>query len=368
MTGKEKIEAAFTKDGTAEIPVVVMYENLFVRDHWEQLTSCPWWYNFMPDIKSQMLWQREAKNKIGQDSLWLNYFYSRKERENISIDVRAEGVFKIDKKTGKEQKLDKPKISGSAVLKKITYTIETPEDIDRLIPIPSKKEGRNDLADALLKEYGDRLFPVSHIDSPLWACCDLFGFEKMMTNTVTRGDLIKYACRRFLDANIKILGGLKLLGAKAIWIEECMTNMISPAAFAEFNVPFLSRLIDEIHSLGLKSIYYFTGNPQDKLKQILSVGTDALALEESKKGFIINIEDIAKEVQGKITLFGNLDPISILQNGTEEQLRQEISRQIAAGRQNNNRFIMSTGSPVTPETPVEKVRLYCDLVRELGTF
>ena len=37
-----------------------------------------------------------------------------------------------------------------------------------------------------------------------------------------------------------------------------------------------------------------------------------------------------------------------------------------AGRKNGGRFVMSLGSPVTPETPVARVRLYTDLVHELG--
>jgi len=47
-------------------------------------------------------------------------------------------------------------------------------------------------------------------------------------------------------------------------------------------------------------------------------------------------------------------------------LRAEIARQITAGRRNGSRFIMSLGSPVTPGTPVVRVRRYCELVRELA--
>jgi len=57
----------------------------------------------------------------------------------------------------------------------------------------------------------------------------------------------------------------------------------------------------------------------------------------------------------------------LLPRASEEELRAEITRQIAAGRRNGSRFIMSLGSPVTPGTSVEKVRLYCDLVHDLGT-
>lgn len=92
-----------------------------------------------------------------------------------------------------------------------------------------------------------------------------------------------------------------------------------------------------------------------------SSGADALALEESKKGFVIDIEEIVEKVNGRCTVLGNLDAMDLLKNGTEEQLRAEIVRQIAAGRRNKSRFMMSIDSPVTPATSVERVRLYCDL-------
>ena len=96
------------------------------------------------------------------------------------------------------------------------------------------------------------------------------------------------------------------------------------------------------------------------------MGADALSLEESKKGFLIDIEDVVERVNGRCAVLGNLDAIELLERGSEEELGAEISRQVAAGRRNGSRFIMSLGSPVTPGTTVERVRLYCDLVHELG--
>jgi len=96
------------------------------------------------------------------------------------------------------------------------------------------------------------------------------------------------------------------------------------------------------------------------------VGADALAFEESKKSFRIDIEDVVERVRGRFVVFGNLDAIGLLERGSDAELRQEISRQIAAGRRNKGRFAMSLGSPVTPGTPVGRVKLYCELVHELG--
>lgn len=77
----------------------------------------------------------------------------------------------------------------------------------------------------------------------------------------------------------------------------------------------------------------------------------------------LDIADIAAKIDGRCVLFGNIDAIGVLQDGSEDDLRREIARQATAGRRNGNRFVLSTGSPITPGTPVERVRLYTDLAR-----
>jgi hypothetical protein len=43
MTGREKILAAFTPEGTPEVGVVPAYDGIFIRDHYAALTEIPWW-------------------------------------------------------------------------------------------------------------------------------------------------------------------------------------------------------------------------------------------------------------------------------------------------------------------------------------
>lgn len=378
MVGRESIEAALSKGGTGEIPAVICYEGIYIRDHWEQLASYPWWYREVPDLDSQMLWRREVITKTGQDWFQLPSFYSAAERQHLSIEAGPEGVSLVDRHTGRVESLEEPQVGGWSVSAGIQSVHPgrvalAPDEIDALIPVPrafgpavSMTDGRGDLAAEMLKEFGQDLYPIRHVPSPLWCCYGLWGFEGMMTLIATRPDLVRHACGRFLALSTHSVREAAALGAAGIWIEECLTDVISPRAFASLNVPFLARLVDEVRAAGLKSIYYFCGNPEGKWEQLLSAGADALALEESKKGFVIDIEDVVARVGGRCTVLGNLDAVGILQNGIEGRLRAEISRQIAAGRRNGSRFVMSLGSPVTPGTPVERIRLYCDLVHELG--
>jgi len=375
VTGRQRIEAALSKDGTREIPAVICYEGIYFRDHWHQLTAYPWWYRRAPDIERQMLWRREVMVRTGQDWFYLPFFYSDEERRNLSIEVRPDGVYRIDRRTGTEERLTEPPVGGEPYDPRPDHPAETPEEIDAAIP-PGwladhyggsvVDDGRDDLASQLLKECGGDLYPICSEYSPLSLCYDLWGFEGMMINIATRPDLVEHACQRFLALSIRAVRQAALLGAAGIWLEDCLTDMISPQAFARLNVPFVRQLVEEIRALGMKSIHYFCGNPAGKWELLLSVGADALSLEESKKGFDIDIENVVERVQDRCTVLGNLDAVGTLQDGSEEQLRAEIARQIAAGQRNGNRFIMSIGSPVTPGTPVEKVRLYCDLVHELG--
>lgn len=377
MTGRQKIESAFSESRTAEIPAVICYEGIYIRDHWDQLTDCPWWYQYSTDIEHQLAWHRDAIIRTGQDWFYLPFFYSKEERKNYVIESNSNGVFQINKRTGDKHKLTKPMVagwseSGGLHSHRPQRLIDSFKELDERIyispffdPKGSIADGRNDLALRLMDEFDD-LYPICHAGSPLWHTYGIWGFEGMMTMIVEKPELIKYACEKFLIQSIRSIQQYAMLGAKGVWIEECFTDMIGPKAFAEINVPIVQRLVEEIRKTGMKSIYYYCGNPYGKWDLLFAVGADAISLEESKKGFVIDVDEIVDRTQGKCTVFGNLDAINLLPNGTEDELRAEIARQIEAGCRNNGRFIMSIGSPVTPGTPVKRVRLYCDIVHELG--
>lgn len=378
MNGRERINAAFLPSGAPEIAAVLSYENILFRDHWEQLTDQPWWSRVSPDITIQMAWYRDFLNRTGLDWCKIPRFYSRKERVHITLRHTPGGVFIVNDLDGSREPVDPYGLievsSSSDDTRPVhpEHIAETTDEIDASVAVPESAaieeflaEGRNDLAARFLDEF-DWVYPYFRVPSPYWGCYDLWGFEEMMIKTVTRPDLVEYACRLFLRLGIQSVGIAKVLGAAGIFIEEAMTDMVSPEAYRSLVLPWIRILTDEIRARGMKSIYSFGGNPAGKWERILDSGADAFAFEEGKKGFDIDVEDVVEKAGGRYTVLGNLDSIGVLQNGSERDLRTEIKRQIAAGRRNKSRFIMNLGSPVTPETPVERVRLYFDLVHELG--
>jgi hypothetical protein len=381
MTLRQDIQAALSRAGADQIPAVLCYEGIYVRDHWRQLTDAPWWYAQSFDLDQQLQWRRDVVARTGQDWFELPGFYTRRERATLTIEPCPDGVYRFDRRTGRALLLSEPQIGGwsggargEASVESINpdHLAESVDELDRLIPLMPefnlaavRDNGSDDLARASIAQHPD-LYPLGYVASPLWLTYHVWGFEGMMRMIAARPDLVRHACDRMLTQSLHSIRQAAWLGAAGVWIEDCLTDMISPAAFAALNLPYLRRLTGEIRAAGMSSIYYFCGSPAGKWDLLLDAGADALALEESKKGFVIDVADTVARVNGRCAVLGNLDAIGVLQNGSEAQLRAEIARQIAAGRRNGGRFVMSIGSPVTPGTPVERVRLYCDFVHELG--
>lgn len=377
MTGRERMEAAFSADGAREIPAVICYESIYYRDHWDEITECPWWYALSSDVERQLAWRREAIANTPQDWFGLPVCAAREDRERQRIEVRADGVWELDAATGEARLLERPPVGG-ALIEAARESAggpppQSPEEIDAVVEVPGEfdekefsRSGCGDLAELMLEEFGRDLFPVVHVASPFWCLYYLWGFEGMMTTAATEPELVRHACERYLARVIHSLKRAAAMGARGVWIEECLTDSLSPAMFAELNLPMVSRVVDEIRSAGMKSVYYYCGNPNDRWEELFAAGADALSLEESKKGFAIDIDQVVERADGRSGVFGNLDAIGLLASGSDEELAAEVSRQVAAGRENGSRFVMSIGSPVTPGTSAERVRRYIELVRKFG--
>lgn len=378
MDGRQRIAAALSPEGAPEIPVVLCYEGIYLRDHWDGLTGVPWWHEADPDLETQVRWRSEAMARMGQDWFHLPSCRARAEREALSI-VPEDGVARlVDRRTGAATIVQRPLVGGwqrggaAASLHPAAPPLSR-ELVDEAIPLPRgdvasevRAEGLDDLARLLCGGPGRTLFPIRHVGSPFWLCYGLWGFEGLMTLVADDPDLVRHACSRLLETSVREARRAAALGAEGIWVEECLTDMLAAADYRRLAVPFLDALLREIRALGMRSIYYYCGDPAGKWEPILSLPVDALALEEGKKGFRIDIEDVVDRVGGRMCLLGNLDAVHLLPQADEPELEAEIGRQIRAGRRNRGRFLMSLGSPVTPGTSVQRVSRFCAIACRLG--
>jgi uroporphyrinogen-III decarboxylase len=245
-------------------------------------------------------------------------------------------------------------------------------DVDRLVRVTRAEEriagGANDYVQAVVAAMGEDHFVMSGgVVGVLYSCSWYVGMANLFALLIEQPDLIDYLCHKILEQNIETIRQLAAAGGDAIYIDDATAtcDMISVAHYERFSLPYMREMVREIHRLGQRAITIYFGGIADRLEQIAAIGADGLQMETSMKGYVNDIAQTVRTIGSRVTLFGNVDPVGILQDGSDEELEVEMQRQARAGRQGRG-FIMCTGSPITPSTPLSRVQRFlsagCSLV------
>lgn len=354
----------------SDFPVVIPYLSILLRDHWDEITDQPWWAIYKFNLLARLKVEEDLQSKLDLDWVHCGMCPSKEWREFHIIEAQGDRVFLVNILDRKKTELYREPIGGSHIPIEKEPLIKSMEDVDKYINIIDKetliKSGRLDYAKMVVEKFGSEKFVFASISTPYWAAMfSYFGFKGMMINLFRKPRLVEHVLEKILARTIEELKAYAEIGVDGIWIEECLASAseISLNQFKHFVLPYNRELISEIKLLGMKSIYYPCGDVRDRLDLIIEASPDAISLEDSKKGFEIDIAWINDVAGGRVCIFGNLDAIRILQNGTSAELRREIRRQITIGRK-YGKFVMSLGSPVTPKTPISRVREYVEIARQ----
>jgi len=367
-SGKARMLAAMEGPNTVDLPVVITYLRILARDHWEQVTDVPWWATQGGDIEANLRVARDLQSELGIDWVPAPRGCTRQWRDRHKVALHEGRPVLMDGETGDRTEIVREPVSGF-LTHQSDNLVHSAEDIDRLLEIKSAEEmsddGTLDYASAAVREFGDDLFVIGSVNDPFWGMTRCFGIEGMLTNLVERPEWAERALERSTLASLEALKAYSRVGVDGIWLGSgySSTDMISLEHFRRFAAPYAERVIGEINALGMKSVHYFCGAVHDRLEDLVGMNPACLAFEEDKKRYGLDIEWVDRVVEERACLFGNVDAIGVLQDGTRAEMAVEIDRQLEVGRR-SGRFVMSLGSPVTPSTPIEKVAEFVQLVRE----
>ncbi len=355
MNSKERVYAVLEGKQVDRFPVTVLYNFLYYRDHFTELTGRPSqeftvWQHAQPEeyLKTYRLMVEKAPFEILQP----NEAPSRQKRDNFN--PAAENV-------------PTPAQTESKHVANETQYVFNKKDIDERIKINKAENliasGLNDYRESVVAAFGKDHFILSKgVIGTLYSCSAHVGLTNLFSMLIEKPDIIEYLSKKILEQNIEKIRQAAAVGGDAIFIDDAMTtcDMISVEHYERFSLPYMKEMVREIHNLGHKAILIYFGGIADRLEQIASIGADGLSAEASMKGYTNDISEIARKIGDRITPFGNIDPVGMLQNGSDEELEAEIQRQAEAGRHARG-FIMCTGSPITPATQLERVQRFIKL-------
>ena len=234
-------------------------------------------------------------------------------------------------------------------------TAVTHADINAQMPILNTEEwlarGDLDLPRLVAAEYGDEFFISTILDTPYSDVYDLLGFKGLMITQRANPDLFQYILKRKLMQSKESVIAWADTGIHGVFVQEVFSGVdsISPRNYDQFVFAYNQPYFQHMRSLGLLPIHYVCGDAVPRIERMLECDIAAVAFEESKKKFQIEIADVFERVAGRKAVFGNIDAVHFGIHSTPEEMSAEVKRQASIGAQARG-FIVSTGSPFPLET------------------
>jgi uroporphyrinogen-III decarboxylase len=373
LTAKERVVKALRGEPIDVYPVAPAYPSLFLADferayYAEQYrlrlrgrTSYPVQYDEDIRLRKQAFYQSYGIFKSRPDWMEVHRGASRAWAARTEMVLEDGQVYYRDMETGVQAAVkdiyipagDSRLVSQNAAVQDLWDTsdqIESKEQIDELMPVSKAEEllerGDFEYPRQVAADYGDEYFLSTVLDTPFSNAYDYLGFQGLMLFQHDRPDLLHYMLERNLLQNEETMKGWAASGLHGVYVEEVFTgaDIISQRSYDEFVFPYNKTYFEFMSKLGLLPIHYVCGNIIPRLEKISQLEIAAVAAEESKKNFQIELAELVKGVKGRVAVFGNIDAIQYGLHASLEEVEGEVRRQAGLGAQAKG-FVVSTGSP-----------------------
>lgn len=211
----------------------------------------------------------------------------------------------------------------------------------------------------LLKELPDQVV-YGWVEAPFQESCILRDINYFMVDIHTDPPLPKEILKFVVEMETEFAYAQIEAGAKFIGVGDAIASLVSGEDYAEFNLPYLSVLVDRIKGRGAYIKYHACGRTKHIWPYIKQLNIDILNLDS-----MIDFGEARDFFGDKFVLKGNLNPITEMMDATPGTVHEASKHSFEqAGR--HGKFILSPGCEVPPSTPpgnlhalVEAGNLFC---------
>ncbi len=186
------------------------------------------------------------------------------------------------------------------------------------------------------------------VEGPLAEYCDLRSMQNAFLDlydapeTVRRTlDILYRNAERFITLQVEA-------GADMIGIGDAACSQLGEELYLEFAWELERKLVAHIHQLGALAKLHICGNTTAILPRMIATGADIVDVDH----LVGDMTPFAEYLGAEQTLCGNLDPVSVLQDGTPTEIERQ-GRALVKGLP--GKLILSGGCEVTPDTAPENL-------------
>ncbi|MHB0857274.1 MAG: uroporphyrinogen decarboxylase family protein [Anaerolineae bacterium] len=187
---------------------------------------------------------------------------------------------------------------------------------------------------------------------------DLLGVAAFLEETVTAPEDVQALLEVCTQAAIRFAVAQVEAGADIIGVGDAVASLMSPRAYRAYALPYEQRIIQAVHAAGARVKLHICGNTSRHLADMATTGADIIDLD-----WMVDLGEAVRTFRGTACANGNFDPVSVLLQGTPEEVTQAVRDCLAVG---DERLMVSAGCEVPVDTPHENLLAHYHALREAG--
>ncbi len=199
-------------------------------------------------------------------------------------------------------------------------------------------------AAALLKErVAGQKIVEGWIEGPCAEAADLRGINTLMTDFADDPAFVRDLFEFTVGMELAFARAQVEAGAEIMGVGDAAASLVGPAIYEEFVWPYERKLVDGLHSMGARVRLHICGRTRRIFPGMGRLGCEIVDLD-----WMAPVAEARRVMGPDQILLGNIDPVSVLRNGTPESVAVAMEECRA---QAGPRYIAGAGCEVVRDTP-----------------
>ncbi len=224
------------------------------------------------------------------------------------------------------------------------------EDVDKALSVHYEPL-RYDFSDGerIRNEVNGNGIIMTSLSDPLCVAAELMNFGDYTVWAMTEQEHFKKTLeiihKRIME-NLRNMLEIQAVDLYRICGSEYATPpYLPPELFKKYAVPYVSEMVDVIHSKGAKARLHCHGKIEKVLDMIASIGADAIDPCEGPPDGDIELSEVKSRVGGDRCIFGNLQ-LKLLEIADKDEVIAEVKRCMDNAKKGGRYVIMPTAAPI----------------------
>ena len=221
------------------------------------------------------------------------------------------------------------------------------------------------LIDRVIEKAGDEYSVHGEVRAPMDHFLNILGMEDGLMALLDDPDKslrLMETCTRW---SIALAVAQLRRGAHAIKISSPFVGggFLRAEMYGEVVLPFEKRIAEAVKAEGGFVYTHTCGAIGDRLDLIMQCGVSGIECLDPPPLGDVDLDEAVGELNGKIFIKGNIDPVNTLLRGDRETINRDVSAILGAAGHQMAGFILSSACSVAPPTPPDNIKQAVELCR-----